>query len=152
MKRDVFINKVEKLGFEVQDGGSSDKPKLDVWYHHVLVATVDEDYSHQCQLANLHSTVHHKKRDALFSIVMQYASTPIQDREPTKRFVLLLPFAFTESGEKRVLKLRVKDETLFVGDTTESALVRCRFTAEEINTLKEKYNLSSFKVVPEEEV
>ena len=144
MRTKDFIKSVEELGFEVYVGE-----------HHIRVLSDDKRVAcvftmHNYAL-NTYSPykVNYKYKDALFELLVEYAKTPIEEREEPKKYYLRHNYLNLYSGENYLNW----DKTLSFGydlhlkDKGEDGQWQTKFTKEEMQWLESQYdvNLNEFK-------
>ena len=95
MKTKEFIEKVEKLGCEVEVGVG-----VTVNAKGIEIAYVSGQ--NQYEMTTLHAgrmslSSYVKEPGRLFDLIVEYARTPLEEREEPKKYYLRLPDVFTES-------------------------------------------------------
>lgn len=125
-------------------------------FHTLLKVGYDGEYKLTAVISNLESftmiTYHfcfnnlrEESRKELFKIVTEYAATKLEDREAEKKYYLRLPIYY--DNEWNYLKLERDTGKYFIRNKKEVANYQTKFTTEEIEKLREKYNLDSFEIV-----
>ena len=84
MKTKEFIEKVEKLGFEVRGSGSSIIVSANILDAPIITVRTDELY--QIDSRRNHSRIDKKDLDYLFNYTVEYARTPLEEREEEKKY------------------------------------------------------------------
>lgn len=80
--------------------------------------------------------------DDLFNLFIEYAKTPVTDREEAKKFYLKHRWISFRSGEERYLNFdRIADKNIYYLDTKNSVeLIDTQFTQAEIDDMKRRLN------------
>lgn len=91
----------------------------------------------------------------LFELCVKYAKTPIEDREEKKKYYLKLKRENREFYESlsAYLTLGKRDNTFSLDVGVETAGLKCKFTQEKIDWIKERFNtnLEEFEQIEVEE-
>ena len=84
----------------------------------------------------------------LFVVCSELAQTPIQKREPEKKFYLKHKFLYGYDNEMYLNQSSTED-LIFLGDKRNVPFIQTEFTQKEIDQLKEKYNtdLKDFEII-----
>lgn len=149
MKTNEFIKKVKELGFNVEDCVdlySNEKIIRGIRYEYKIFARVGEDrrfsfnvfysYFEELDIAT---------QEALFDLVVEYARTPIEEREE-KKYYLRLPI-FGYDDEHSYLNLECNTGKYLFGSKTNIERYQTQFTQKEIDEMKKRFNLDSFEIV-----
>lgn len=147
MKTKEFIKKVEELGFETDVS----ERFVNILSDGLQVAYVlkDQVYALEC---NLIFKIEFMNMDKLFDLLVEYARTPVEEREEEKRYYLRHRWIFKDEPGYLLYGENNLDYALGVKD-----ICRCGyksiFTDSDIESIKEKYNtnLSDFEMVEVEE-
>ena len=153
MKTNEFIKRVEELGFSVKEKKYT--YANEVWLivreveHAAIMGVekntrflIDTDYASFIYLDD-------DLREELFNIAVEYAKTPVEERkEEEKKYYLKLPCLRKGS---QYLNYNKSTGTYITAMKGEYLNYQTKFTMEEIEKLKEKYNLDSFEIVDVEE-
>ncbi len=85
----------------------------------------------------------------MMKAAVEFAETPIEDREEEKKFYLKHRWMRNINGFSRALKIDIEDGTADVGIMCPSLGYKNQFTKKEIEEIKEKFNtdLADFKEV-----
>ena len=143
MKTKEFIKRVEDLGYTIF---STNEPFIQIYDHRErILAEVSREKQYQI---NINKDEHITK--TLFDLIVEYASTPVEDREEEKRYYLKHRW-LTEGGFYRYVKHHTKAygkkyelASWTYGDTSDM-----QYTFKEIEEIKKKFNtdLSDFELV-----
>ena len=145
MKTKEFIKKVEELGFGIRitgnifyilkDGGKT-------------IARVEVDKAFSIDICCPSSrSLEEEIRGKLFYLVVEYASTPVKDREEEKKFYL--EHKWLESVGNRYLIWDPNDTYYYLDDSAEYYSGKMKFTLNEIEEIKENFDtdLADFELV-----
>ena len=152
MRTKEFIKRVEELGFGTWITGNTvyiskgnDKIMARVEVHKTL--SIDFVYPSNRSLEE-------EIRKKLFDLVVEYASTPIEDREEEKKLYLKHRW-LVQAGDYEMgfLNYDTCNDMLFIYSEHHTNYVKTQFTLKEIEELKEKFDtdLSDFELVEVEE-
>lgn len=153
MKTKEFIKKVKELGFEIIRAGSH----IDIMFNDFVIAGVYTDQMHVMTFYS-HEKLLLKNIDKLFNLLVEYAKTPVDEREEEKKFYFYLRHRWftTEFGDKYYLckcynsvgdiKYAIRI-SYFMGNET------WLFTLKEIEEIKKEFNtnLADFEMIEVEE-
>lgn len=147
MKTKEFIKRVEDLGYTIF---STNEPFIQIYDHRErILAEVSREKQYQI---NINKDEHITK--TLFDLIVEYASTPAEDREEEKRYYLKHRW-LTEGGFYRYVKHHTKAygkkyelASWTYGDTSDM-----QYTFKEIEEIKKKFDtdLSDFEMVEVED-
>lgn len=144
MKTKEFIEKVEKLGYNIE----IDWPTIYIECDGCILARVDKARAYTI---NTKAAFEVKNAEELFDLCVKYAKTPIEDREEKKKYYLYLKNKNREFYESiySYLTLRKQDNTFSLDVGVETAGLTAQFTQKEIDEIKEKFNtdLEEFKQI-----
>lgn len=147
MKTKEFIKKVEELGFEVWiNSGTAyilnDKTTI-------VKVKIDKAFVIDCFYL-LNWTLEEEIREKLFDLIVEYASTPVKDREEEKKFYLEHKYFKCIDGDSRYFQIYELDGTPWL-NVMDSIMGCCKkqFTLNEIEDIKEKFDtdLADFELV-----
>lgn len=142
-----FLREVEKLGFIVDK--SDEGYALIENSKNVTVAYVVIDRLYEFDTAYyVFEEIPEPTKKKLFNLLVEYTSTPIDEREKPQKFYL--EFYLIENGGHNFLNYD-KTKDVFTLDTyIETSDVQTLFTQKEIDEIKEKFDvtLSDFKQIP----
>ena len=147
MKTSKFIKEVEELGFTVNT-----VENYYVILNKILVC------AEICRTSNRINLFHEcLEKNDLLRICVEYAKTPIEEREKEKKFYLQKIKSFYDAycNEKYTfLKFKLDGNYFCLHNTDETYNFKAQFTQREIDEIKEKYHtdLSEFKQIPVEEI
>lgn len=150
MRTKEFIKQVTSLGYEVDIKHGEMRIS---WYGKECVCI---DLEHQFGIyiywRNLGNNAHR-----LFVICMEYARTPIKEREEEEKFYLQKMKSFYDDDydeEYAFLNLDMVYITFFLGDAGQEYDCNTQFTQKEIDKIKQEQHtdLSEFKQIPVEEI
>lgn len=144
MKTKEFIEKVEKLGYNIE----IDWPTIYIKCDGCILARVDKARAYTIDTKAAFEV---KNAEELFDLCVKYAKTPIKDREEKKKYYLYLKNKNREFYESiySYLTLRKQDNTFSLDVGVETAGLTAQFTQKEIDEIKEKFNtdLEEFKQI-----
>lgn len=148
MKTKEFIQRVEELGYKV---------------HITNYAIYSENngnllwmiYKKKQYKLEIFDLTTEKNAKELFDLCVEYAKTPIEERE--EKFYLQKIKSFYEVTKDEAymfLKLCIDDDIFFLGSIRQDYNCKTQFTQKEIDKIKEEQHidLSEFKQIPVEEV
>lgn len=142
-----FIKEVERLGFIVDK--SDEGTALIENSKNVTVAYVIIDRLYEFDTAYyVFEEIPEPTKKKLFNLLVEYTSTPIDEREKPQKFYL--EFYLIENDGHNFLNYD-KTKDVFTLDTyIETSDVQTLFTQKEIDEIKEKFDatLSDFKQIP----
>lgn len=106
MKTKEFIKRVKELGFEVGiNGGTACVLKND--YTTIMRVEVDKTFVADCfYLSN--RSLEEEIREKLFDLLVEYAKTPIEDREEEKKFYLRHKWENKQFTFKEIEEIKMK--------------------------------------------
>lgn len=148
MKTKEFIKRIEELGFEVWISGGIAYVLKDGRYEVARIKTkracaIDFFYL-------LNETLDKEISEKLFDIIVEYAKTPIEDREEEKKIYLRHRYFRFNTGSSKYLGIDlVKDKPDLCSKIT-CRWMKNQFTEKEIEEIKEKYNTDLKDFEPEE--
>lgn len=147
MKTKEFIEKIKKLGCYIRIG----RVTIFIIYCDVVVAIIHREYPYSLDTRSIFKTEY---ADELFDLCVEYAKTPIEEREEEKKYYLekITQREFFE-GLSRTLTRNIKNNTFSLGVGVETANLTSEFTQEEIDEIKERFNtdLEEFDQIEVEE-
>lgn len=151
MKTKEFIKRVEELGFEAWISGSIAYVLKDGRYEVARIKTkracaIDFFYL-------LNETLDKEISEKLFDIIVEYAKTPVKDREEEKKFYLRHKWMTTLGGFPKGLRINIGTGTADVEQMIPMIGYKNQFTKKEIEEIKEKFDtdLADFKEVEVDE-
>ena len=145
MKTKEFIRRVEELGYfinkyvdyyEIKD---VDKNLIAVT-NKIMFLQLNTDYCQWDELCEI-------DKKELFDLLIEYAKTPIEDREEEKKFYLR--HKWLNLGTDNYLHLDVDDGSCMLDDNEEFSYTKIKLTEKEIKEIKKKFNtdLADFELV-----
>ncbi len=148
MKTKEFIKRVEDLGFKAHKGITM----IDIDSEGLTIARV---YTERTHVINFFSyvDVEWKNQDKLFDLLVEYARTPIEDREEEKKFYLKHRWMKPETIFKNYLNHLIDKDEYRLDTKTKNEFINTQFTLKEIEEIKEKFDtdLADFELVEVEE-
>lgn len=134
MKTKEFIEKVEKLGYNIE----IDWPTIYIKCDGCILARVDKARAYTI---NTKAAFEVKNAEELFDLCVKYAKTPIKDREE-KKYLLYLKNKNREFYDSlhRYLTLNKDNNTFSLDVGVETAGLTAEFTQEKIDWIKKKFN------------
>ena len=152
MRTKEFIKRVEELGFKVGiNGGTACVLKND--YTTIMRVEVDKTSAADCfYLSN--RSLEEEIREKLFDLLVEYAKTPIEDREEEKRFLVQHKFLVSVgSNPVNLVKYKDKNNYRVIRCLLDNQFYQARFTLKEVEEIKKKFDtdLKDFELVEVEE-
>lgn len=152
MKTKEFIEKVKKLGFKIYKNNYCDGTK-----YFVLQNSFDVTMSHVAinKLFEMDIRFSEYMSETLVDLIVEYAKTPIEDREEKEKKYLLL-HKYVLSKNLRLVNLaynKYEGTYRLINLKFDNDIYKVLFTEEEIEKLKEKLdtNLEDFEINEVEE-
>ena len=150
MRTKEFIKRVEELGFDTWITGGTiyifkDEEKTIARVGDVARFTIDSFYLHN-------KALNEEVMEKLFDLLIEYAKTPIEDREEEKKFYLKHRWLDREN-EANYLNFEIGEFYYSLDSKPEVNWVKTKFTLKEIEEIKEKFDtdLADFELVEVEE-
>lgn len=142
MKTKVLIKRVKELGFEIMRAGSH----IDIMFNDFVIAGVYTDRMHVMTFYS-HEKLLLTNVDKLFNLLVEYAKTPVDEREEEKKFYLR--HRWMEPMYKNYLNYCMTTKNYWLDCRNEEICVQTQFTLKEIEEIKEKFNtdLGDFKEI-----
>ena len=155
MKTKEFIQRVKKLGYEVDDKGTG----MFLYNGNDIIVFVSKEKQYKLETSNFSAV---KNPEELLDLCVEYAKTPIEEREEEEKFYLQKIKSFYEvkiDKDNMFLILDMDDNSFFLSDVQFydkyiRGNFKTKFTQQEIDEIKKKYNtdLKEFKQIPVEEI
>lgn len=148
MKTKEFIKRVEALGYDTELYPSH----ITIKTSNIFVANV---YTQSLYEINTRKNVKFdlKNKEGLFDLITEYAKTPIEEREESKKYYLKHKWMGHE--KLKYLELDTQNDEWYLGHKYDTIFVTAKneFTQKEIEEIKEKYNtdLSDFEMIEVDE-
>lgn len=127
MKTREFIKKLNELGYNVKETGHSMIVRKE--YTHLAVIDKENIYGFKY--------FYHNDKD-LFKLCVDYTSTPIEEREEEKRYYLFK--IDRKFYENEYLNYNKYYKHWSLGDDIEDDQYQTKFTCNEIENIKKKFN------------
>lgn len=139
MKTKEFIKKVKELGFEIISMGDH----LDITFNEYIIAGI---YINQMYVMAFHPNegMLFKNLDKLFDLLVEYAKTPLNEREEEKKFYLRHRWFNSKPIYKNYLNYWIGTNEYWLDYKNETAEVKTQFTEKEIENIK-NYNNTDLK-------
>lgn len=148
MKTNEFIKRVEELGYKAHKIAT----QIDIIANGFTIARV---YTNRMYAMNAFTfiNIEWRNQDKLFDLIVEYAKTPIEDREEEKKYYLRHRWMTTPGGFPKGLRINIDTGTADVELMIPMIGYKNQFTLEEIEEIKEKFNtnLGDFKKTEVEE-
>lgn len=152
MKTKEFIQRVKKLGYEVDDKGTG----MFLYNGNDIIVFVSKEKQYKLETSNFSAV---KNPEELFDLCTQYARTPIDEREgeEKEKFYLQKMRSFYDGDydeSRAFLNLDTSIDVFRVTTMSETSIFKTQFTQKEIDKIKEEQHtdLSEFKQIPVDEV
>ncbi len=139
MKTTEFINKFKELGLGYDVTMSSDKRHLQISKSSAIFATVSTLDTNSINTGFVYTV-----SPELFDLIVEYAKTPIEEREEQKKYYLKLKTNIITDGTYLCRRL---DKYYFISNNAKLPMIKDIFTQQEIDELKKQYNLDAFEQV-----
>ena len=148
MRTKEFIKQIEELGYKAHNSIT----QIDIVSDGLTVALVSIDRMHVIN-SFCFVDVEWKNQDKLFDLICEYAKTPIEEREEPKKYYLRHKWMCNVFPDSNYLNRRNLINNFSLNNNDEQLSFQTKFTREEIDEIKEKYNtdLSDFEVIEVEE-
>lgn len=144
MKTKEFIEKVEELGFAVNT-----VENYYVILNKILVC------AEICRTSNRVNLFHEcLEKNDLLKICVEYAQTPLTEREEEEKFYLQKMKSFYDDEEGGYLNFDTVQNIYFISSKFQHDGFKTQFTQKEIDKIKQEQHtdLSEFKQIPVEEI
>lgn len=149
MKTSEFIKRVEELGYSVINS----KYTIYVNKDEILLAIIEKGRQYKLETYNLTAE---QNAEELFDLCVEYAKTPIEEREEEEKFYLQKIESFYDDYDVKYafLNLDMDENTFFLDNARQEYDCKTQFTQKEIDKIKEEQHtdLSEFKQIPVESV
>lgn len=150
MKTKEFIEKVKELGFEVmvkKYNGEKCIQLVDIDGCTVSKASTECIYE-GITAYNGFTVLPKDLKKQLFNLLVEYSSTPIEEREEEKKHYLKHKF-FKDSFCRRYLFLNKHTQEYNIGSNYEYGSYQTKFTQKEIDEIKKKFgtDLDDFEMI-----
>lgn len=149
MKTKEFIQRVKKLGYEVDDKGTG----MFLYNGNDIIVFVSKEKQYKLETSNFSAV---KNPEKLFDLCVEYAKTPIEERKEEEKFYLQKIENFYDAYNEKYafLNLDMDDNIFFLSDIEQCDNYKTQFTQKEIDKIKEEQHtdLSEFKQIPVEEL
>lgn len=143
-----FVKEVEKLGFEV--GKSMDAILIFYGRGQVSYALINERF--HLGMIDGFCYLPEELKEKLYSLMDEYARTPLEDREEPQKFYLRFAGS-VNNGIFNYLNYDLEKDFLRLNDSHQLPMCKAQFTRTEIDEIKEKFKvtLCDFERIPVEE-
>lgn len=150
VKTKEFIQRVKKLGYEVDDKGTG----MFLYNGNDIIVFVSKEKQYKLETSNFSAV---KNPEELFDLCVEYAKTPIDEREEEEKFYLQKIKSFYDVHyDERFAYLNIDKsiEQYNLDNKYQRDEYQTQFTQKEIDKIKEEQHtdLSEFKQIPVEEV
>lgn len=135
MKTKEFIKRVIELGFEIIRAGSH----IDIMFNDFVIAGVYTDRMHVMTFYS-HEKLLLTNIDKLFNLLVEYAKTPVDEREEETMFYLEHRYFKCTNGDSRYFQIYESDGTPWLNAMYTVMGYKKQFTLKEIGEIKEKFN------------
>lgn len=144
MKTKEFIKRVEELGFKVNKGIT----RICIVSEGLTVATISTERVHYINCFCF-VDIEWKNQDKLFNLIVEYAKTPIEDREEEKKYYLKHRWIKNSINGKGYLNCFIHDDIMRLSSTLQDKSAKTQFTRKEIEEIKKKFDtdLKDFELV-----
>lgn len=151
MKTKEFIRRAKELGFVA---GTHLDGNMAIFARDGVIVFINEYMPYGLIMDTKHLKY---LTNELFDLCVEYAGTPIEEREEEEKFYLQKIESFYDEGydeEYAYLNFNRIDNVFWLSDATYNSDDKTQFTQKEIDNIKEEQHtdLSEFKQIPVEEV
>ena len=144
-----FIKEVEKLGFEVGQGINI----ILIYYGNDEIAYIYRNKKfHVGTYSEFSECLSEELQEKLYSLIDEYARTPLDEREEQERFYLQFT-TMINNGAAIFLNYNTTNDSLGLSTRDQTLRYQAEFTQKEIDDIKEKFGvtLSDFRQIPVDE-
>lgn len=150
MKTKEFIKRVEELGCDIKIGNVF----VSISYDDYTFIRIDKRVPY---IMNTEAAFDVNDAKEFFDLCVEYARTPIEEREDEEKFYLQKIETFYDEEydeEFAYLNFDVEENTFYLSNKSHSIELKTQFTQKEIDKIKEEQHtdLSEFKQIPVEEI
>lgn len=156
MRTKEFIKRVEEIVdvFVEEDFQSSIQQNLRLYdKHNRTIATIDLGNEFMINTDTFEFDNLFDDKERLFNLIVEYAKTPLEEREEPKKYYLKHKWMGHE--KLKYLELDTQNDEWYLGHKYDTIFVTAKneFTQKEIEEIKEKYNtdLSDFEMIEVDE-
>lgn len=151
MKTKEFIRRVEELGFECEKS-----KEVYFIYDSDGIAYASVYHTTPYQISTFErpwDLLTKDEQEKLFDLLIEYARTPIEDREEEKKFYLRHRWIVNSAAGEGYLNWFLHDDIMRLSSTLQDSSAKTQFTLKEIEKIKEKFDtdLADFELVEVEE-
>lgn len=155
MKTKEFIERVKSLGLDVEYDYHSYEENLEVVLFNALIANVSNDceYEFDTNYPDFRKLSKKRKKD-LFELLVEYSSTPIEEREQEKKYYLKHKFLqndyyYDNDDEHCYLNNYTPKNNLLLKSKAATDDYKTQFTKQEIEEIKKDFNtsLDDFEII-----
>ena len=139
-----FIKEAEKLGFRFLQCTKD----IEIYYENHQVAYISWHRRFYVGITYKFCDLPKELQEKLFNLLVEYASTPLEEREEQKRF--FLKFKIEIDDDCKYLNYYKEEDELTLDNSPETSSFQTLFTDKELEELKEKFEvtLSDFEKIP----
>lgn len=143
-----FIREVQELGLKTSE--KSDSILIYDGYYQAACVYKNELFSINTSYAAF-DNLSEELKEKLYSLIDEYARTPLDEREEQERF--FLKFKIETDDDCNFLNYDKNDDEPTLDNSLETSNFQTRFTQKEIDKIKEKFGLtlSDFEQIPVDE-
>lgn len=146
MKTKEFCEKVEKLGFRTMHVNAY------IYIENRMVDTCAMVNEYNCYEVNTDTgdfyDLKKETKEELFNLLVEYSSTPIEERKEEKKYYLKHRFVQNATGSF-YMNYKTEDKKYVLSDSLETDDYKTKFTKKEIEEIKQKFNtsLDDFEII-----
>ena len=146
MKTKEFCEKVEKLGFRTTHVNAY------IYIENRMVDTCAMVNEYNCYEVNTDMEdfyeLEEETKKELFNLLVEYSSTPIKERKAKKRYYVKHKFLMNATSSF-YLNYKTEDKKYVLSGSLETDDYKTKFTKQEIEEIKKKFNtsLDGFEIV-----
>ena len=134
MKTKEFIEKVEALGYKVDDFGTN-LIIMDSDGHDFATVSKKQRFVMDTDTFDFATHLNAKVAEKMVTLLFEYSATHIADREEEKRYRLRIVANLGFKDDQRFLNLNIEREEYFICSARQSEWVKTIFTESEISQM-----------------
>lgn len=159
MRTKEFKNKISELGFyfETYNNQKTYNNQICIYSDFKLNKTVASVYTEVCFSIDLtyggFDKLEHEQKEELFNLIVEYARTPVEEREEPKKYYLKHKWLTDNGGSYNCLNFYVDENKYSIESDSDMYGFKTQFTQTEIDEIKKRFNtsLEDFEIIEVEE-
>lgn len=140
MKTKEFIEKIEEWGYQIEDIKDCFSIKLEMFIPSRLAVVSHKEMFIFDTFYPAFSNLNEEEQKELFDLIVEYSSTPIEDRKEEKKYKIKHKFLKNSNGKEAYCWKSLSGN--FIDSDRVSDIYTGAYTQKEIEEIKEKYNVS----------